>query len=140
MNQEANIRNISWEDTMPIRHKVLWPDKSIEFCHLEGDSTALHFGYFLNNRLVSVASIYPSANSARLRKFATLPEVQGQGIGTQLLNHILSTINNEDIDQFWCDARESAIEFYKRFGMTPEGNRFYKAEVPYYKMSIKLNR
>ena len=125
---------------MPIRHRVLWPDKPIEFCCVEGDSTALHFGYFLNNQLVSVASVYLNNNSARLRKFATLPEVQGQGIGTKLLNHVLSTIKHEKINHFWCDARESAIEFYKRFGMQPEGNRFYKAEVPYYKMSITFNR
>jgi predicted GNAT family N-acyltransferase len=136
MEEKNSIQRITWEDTMSIRHKVLWPNKPIEFCQVKGDLEALHFGYFLNNQLVSVASVYLDKNSARLRKFATLQEVQGKGIGTRLLNHVLSTIKEESIDYFWCDARESAIEFYTRFGMHAEGDRFYKEDVAYFKMSI----
>jgi len=39
------------------------------------------------------------------------------------------------IRYFWCDARESAIGFYRRFGLQADGERFYKSEVPYFKMS-----
>ncbi len=76
------VKKITWEETIPIRHQVLWPDKNPEFCIVEGDARALHYGIFLEAELVCVASIYVSENPARLRKFATLQEYQNQGVGS----------------------------------------------------------
>ena len=106
MNNQDHIKEITWQQTISIRHKVLWPDKPPEFCHIEDDNDGWHFGYYLGGELVGVASVYPSASSARLRKFATLECSQGKGIGTKLLNHILLTIQNRGITRFWCDARD----------------------------------
>lgn len=83
------IKNIKWQDALQVRHKVLWPDKDPDFCKVPLDETALHFGAFLNNKLISVASIYIENDSARLRKFATLEKFQGQGLGTKLLFHVI---------------------------------------------------
>lgn len=133
-----DIRRIQWQETIALRQKVLWPDKPPEFCHAEGDESAWHFGAFLANELVSVASVYPEGKVARLRKFATATTHQGRGIGTEMLKHILSDAAHRGIDQFWCDARESAMGFYLRFGMQVEGDQFYKSTVPYRKMAIRL--
>jgi GNAT superfamily N-acetyltransferase len=134
-----DIRRISWEDAIPVRHQVLWPDHPPEFCYVEGDRTALHYGVFVNSTLlVSVASIYICEDKARLRKFATLQNYQGQGIGSALLEYALANLKQEDIKYFWCDARESAVNFYKRFKLQVEGDRFYKTDIPYYKMSCNL--
>ena len=133
-----DIRRIQWQETIALRHKVLWPNESPEFCHIDGDENAWHFGAFVQNGLVSVASVYPDGKMARLRKFATTTAYQGKGIGSEMLKHILAESANSGIDQFWCDARESAIGFYTRFGMRPEGDRFYKGTVPYFKMSVQL--
>ena len=46
------IRDISWEQTIPLRHSILWPNKPPEYCHVEGDRDALHFGAFTNDELV----------------------------------------------------------------------------------------
>jgi len=48
------IRNISWEETIPLRQSVLWPTKPPEYCHVEGEQDALHFGAFTNDELVCV--------------------------------------------------------------------------------------
>jgi len=128
-------KEIKWEETIPIRHRVLWPDKAPEFCHVSGDESAQHFGIFIDAKLVGVASVYLDNKSARLRKFATLNEFQGRGVGTQLLAHILDTVKKNRVRDFWCDARESSIGFYERFGMCKEGDRFYKSDISYYKMN-----
>ena len=132
------ITPIHWRETLPIRHQVLWPDKPEAFCMLDGDEQAWHFGAMIDGHLVGVASVYVDGNSARLRKFATLAEYQRQGIGSALLNHALSFACLQGMSHFWCDARESALAFYARFGLCPEGERFYKAEVPYFRMSRVL--
>ncbi|MBO1519798.1 GNAT family N-acetyltransferase [Oceanisphaera pacifica] len=77
--------------------------------------------------------------SARLRKYATLEEFQGQGIGSAVLNAIFKYLQRQpQVHYFWCDAREETIGFYQRFGMQVEGERFYKSEQAYVKMSRLL--
>ena len=132
------IQPITWHATLPIRHQVLWPNKPMEFCHVENDESAWHFGVFLEQKLVSVASLYPDDTQIRLRKFATLAEYQGQGIGSQLLRHTLEVAKQQQMESYWCDARESAIGFYQRFGLSTEGERFFKSDVAYFKMRKTL--
>lgn len=132
------IRNISWEKTIPLRQSVLWPTKPSEYCRVKGDQEALHFGAYINDELVCVASVYIKSDKARLRKFATNAKYQGQGIGSKVLKHILNSLKGTDVSTFWCDARESALGFYQRFGMQAYGERFYKSDVAYFKMEVSL--
>ena len=134
-----DIRRISWEETIPLRHQVLWPDKKREYCHVEDDETAWHYGVFDQERIISVASVFPKDKKARLRKFATAKSYQGKGIGTAVINHIISELKQQKFTVFWCDAREEAIGFYERFGMEVEGDRFFKGHVPYFKMSLIIS-
>ncbi|MBN3494033.1 GNAT family N-acetyltransferase [Vibrio neptunius] len=131
-----DVRKISAEDTLALRHLVLWPEKSVDFCRLEEDDASLHFGAFVAGKLVCVASVFVTDDVARLRKFATSPEYQGQGIGSNLLKVIISQLQNTGVIVFWCDARESALSVYKRIGMAELGECFYKGDIPYYKMSV----
>lgn len=133
-----NIKKIQWQEALPIRHKVLWPDKPASFCKIEGDETASHYGAYISGELVSVASIYIDGDSARLRKFATLPNHQGRGIGSKVISHIVSDLQKVGIERFWCDARTSAVGFYQRFGLDQQGEAFFKSGIPYVKMEVKL--
>jgi len=135
----VDIRQIGWRETIPVRHRVLWPNKHETFCHVAEDEMGIHFGAFVNDILVCVASIYIDGNRARLRKYATEFKFQGLGIGSAVLNNVITYLITLNIDYFWCDARESAFSFYQRFGMTKEGVRFYKAEVPYFKMAMNIS-
>ena len=90
------ISEVHWKQTIPIRHQVLCPQEAPEFCHVEGDEQALHFGVYLDTELVSVASIYLDDETARLRKFATLNTHQGKGISSKLLKHILGDLKSKD--------------------------------------------
>lgn len=128
------ILKVSWQDTMPLRHQVLWPDKAPEFCKVVGDEQALHFAVKVDDKIVSVASIYLHQKKARLRKFATLPEYQGQGLGTQLLTFIVNYLKSISIGYLWFDARETALSFYQGLGFKKEGDVFYKSDVRYFKM------
>jgi len=130
------IRKVSTADVLPIRHCVLWPNKPPSFCEVERDDTAIHYGAFVNQKLVCVASVYLTAHKARLRKFATLPQYQGQGIGTKIIKHLMHDLKQQDVRYFWCDARTSAHTFYHKFGLVIEGEAFTKSNVTYFKMSV----
>ena len=136
------IQTITWQQSLPIRHKVLWPNKPEIFCQIEEDKDANHYGVFIDEQLVCVASLYTKTinrvTRVRLRKFATLKEFQGKGVSGKLLEHMILDLKAQGTHYFWCDARESALSFYKRFGMQACSERFYKADVAYYKMEVAL--
>ncbi len=134
-----NIVQLSDTETLPIRQAVLWPDKPQSFCQIAGDEDAMHFGVINDNNLVCVASIYLNGETARLRKFATLQNYQKQGIGSSLIKHILSTLPSSGVSHLWCDVRESAIIFYKKFGFEIDSDKFYKNNIPFFKMSKSIH-
>jgi ribosomal protein S18 acetylase RimI-like enzyme len=139
MEYQGEIKTVSSDDVLlSVRQAALWPDKPLAFSRVEGDEDAQHFAYYIQEKLVSVASLYTDDTRVRLRKFATLPSFQQRGIGSLLLSHIINEITQSGAHYFWCDARDSATVFYEKFGMKKEGDIFYKSGIAYYKMSKAL--
>lgn len=75
---------------------------------------------------------------ARFRKFATAASSQGKGIGSALLTYTMEAAARAGTKTIWCDARQSALPFYMRFGMDAGGDVFFKGDVPYLRMSKRL--
>lgn len=132
------IKEVRTEETLNIRHQVLWPDKPIAFVRLPEDDIAVHFGLFLENQLVSVISIYAEKDSIRFRKFATLPDFQNRGLGKQLLNYVIEYARINQYRRIWCDARTSALGFYEKLGFEKFSQPFFKEDVEYYKIERNL--
>lgn len=63
------IQKITWQATLPIRHHVLWPNKTPDFCRVQGDEKAYHFGGFIDAQLIGVISLY--YDSAHTQNSAT---------------------------------------------------------------------
>lgn len=134
------IKRILAEDTFLLRHSVLWPDKPFDYVKLPDDAEGQHFGGFLQEKLIAVISLFidNQTNTARFRKFATQPDCQNQGIGTQLLTEVIEQTRQAGATELWCDARLTAAAFYERFGMQAEGEIFYKGEIAYSRFVIGL--
>lgn len=134
----VTIRPVDYPQTYALRHAVLWPDKPADYVHLNDDPVGYHFGAFIGNELVAVISLFVSDGVGRFRKFATQPDYQRLGIGTQLLSHVIAESRRLGAVTLWCDARLDAADFYRKFGMQPEGDLFYKGPIPYSRMSRTL--
>ena len=142
------IRSITPEQTYPLRHAVLWPDKPFEYVRVENDADGYHFGAFLNDELVAVISLFVDGQTAnpgranpgraRFRKFAAHPDHQRMGIGTRLMKHIMAKARQLGATELWCDARLDAADFYRRFGMEAVSDVFYKGSIPYARFSRAL--
>ena len=132
------IRTITTEETLPLRQAVLWPDHPLSASRVEGDDAAFHFGGFVGDELVCTASLFPDGDQIRLRKFATHPDHQGKVHGTAMVQHLLAEARTQGAQQFWFDARESALPFYARLGFAASGDRFFKRDIPYLRMSMCL--
>src|SRR5690606_18778820 len=126
---------LTWE----IRKKVLYPNLSINEMGMTEDISGIHFGLFTNNTLVSIVSVFDMGESFQFRKFATLKEYQHQGLGTILLNYITDFAKQEGKSSIWCNARESAVEFYRKNGFKTTDDIFTRAGINFIIMTKQLN-
>lgn len=118
-----DIRQISAEEARPLRAAILRP--GVPFAEsiypFDNDVESLHMGAYLENKLVTVASIFHepppgerNPQAWRLRGMATLPEVQRHGYGRAVLEKGISYIAGQGGTLLWCNARIDAVEFYRR--------------------------
>ncbi len=133
-----DIRKITAKETLSIRHQVLWPSLPMEKCILAEDNTGQHFGGYVDDALICVASVFSCKNNHRLRKFAVLPDMQGKGCGTEMLKYICEALNHKTVSFLWLDARTTAIPFYQKLEFEQLGDTFYKRDVLYVKMQRAL--
>lgn len=132
------IKVIDYKETWPIRQKVMWPDHPIEFSILENDPKGLHFGYYEDQKLIAVISLFIENDRAQFRKFATLQEYQGQGIGSQLLSYLIAYARENMVKTLWCNARQNKTTFYEKFGLIKTDKTFMKANQAYVIMERHL--
>nr|WP_231841407.1 GNAT family N-acetyltransferase [Amphibacillus xylanus] len=114
----------------------MWPDKPFDYIKVNGDDTAIHYGLFRDNKLISVISLFLSDKEAQFRKFATLEEEQGKGFGSQLLNYTLEQARLFGAERVWCNARSNKNTFYQKFGLKETASRFTKGGKDYVIMEV----
>ncbi len=127
------IRAIPALQTRSLRERVLRPGQSADELEYPRDDAAdtRHFGAYLGNELVGVASIYrelqPDAQESvawRLRGMATDTSVRRTGIGGALVEACKFHVANLGGTRIWCNARSSAVGFYLALGFRAEGREF----------------
>lgn len=133
-----------------LRRELLRPDRPEEESVYAGDDApdSGHWGAFVDEALVAVASIYPEplpesveqtgedeAVSWRLRGMAVCPVFQGKGYGRQLLDRCLQAVADNGGNLLWCNARTSAVGFYQGMGFEIAGSEFMIPDIgPHYVM------
>jgi len=92
------------------------PSKTNIAEYLQG---AVCFGAYLNNELVCASVINLNAQSDfELFNIASLPEVQGQGIGLKLLEFVISELKDRNIERLVLGTGTFGYQltFYQRLG------------------------
>lgn len=143
-NLMYSVKQISSQETYPVRQPVLRPGKPIESCIFPGDDlpSTTHFGVFDNNNLIGIASLFRSTSpdikgstQYQLRGMAVLATHQKKGLGDMLLSAAEKHAANLNADVIWFNAREVAVGFYKKAGYEIAGDIFTIPDVgPHYVM------
>lgn len=127
------IRAITAAETLNLRHSLLRPQQTLKECEYVGDAlpTTLHLGAFWGGELVGIATLLNQDSEEkfqlgvwRLRGMAVREDYRGRGIGGGLLKALIAHFKGQGGLRFWCNARTSAVKFYSKFGMSPEGEEF----------------
>ena len=115
------ILEINSTQTYAIRKPILRANQTLESCFLDNDNakTTHHFGFFDNNVLVGVVSIFENSciyfndiAQHQVRAMAVLESHQKLNIGSLLLTHCCKFISQNGGNFIWLNSRITAVDFY----------------------------
>ncbi|MCX2473940.1 GNAT family N-acetyltransferase [Pedobacter sp. MC2016-05] len=141
------VKFILPEEVLPLRSLVLRNGKPLAECVFEGDRNydTFHLGYVENDEIRSIASLmrndyFPEEGEGyQLRGMATHPDFGCRGYGAALINFAVEYMKEYQTIYLWCNARSSAVTFYKKLGFINESPEF---DIPgigfHYEMRLKL--
>jgi len=133
------IRKIHANQTWGIRQEVMWPDESLDYVKIPGDENAIHYGYFIDEELVAVVSVFIDSENrrAQFRKLACLNKHQGKGIGSSLVKHLVTMTA---VNRIFCNARIEKTSFYSKLGFEMTEEKFSRKNQQYVVMEKYFNR
>jgi GNAT superfamily N-acetyltransferase len=103
----------------------------------DAEPGAIYLGAFAGSQLVGTASLYPEAG-IRLRGMAVEPDWQRRGIGAALIRAAQARARAAGQD-LWCNARDTAHDFYAALGWVAEGPGFLTESGPHHVMRWRVN-
>lgn len=125
------IEQIRPEHTWKLRHEILYPELNINQMAMEEDNQGYHFAAFKDNYIVGVVSLFQDETDFQFRKFAIAADVQGMGIGKTMLQYITDFATTNGGTRIWCNARDTAVAFYAKYGFTSTGDKFNRGGFNY---------
>ncbi len=122
------IKELTVEETRPLRHQILRPHQTLADCVYPGDEDpeSYHYGAHSNGELITIASVFkqledrfnefPQTVQFRLRGMGTIATERGKGHGKAVLEACLEHCWKQGGEIFWCNARTSAAGYYEKMG------------------------
>lgn len=132
------------EELVEVRHRVLRAGRPRETAHFAGDDApgTRHWVARIGGRTVGVVSVMEAAMPAphptprptwQLRGMAVLADLQGQGVGTALVERVVAEV----AAPLWCNARLGALPFYAACGWQSLGETFHIEPIgPHVRMHV----
>lgn len=103
------------------------------------DDTALHFGAFVDGKMVGAGRVVLIDKKGKIGRVAILPEYRGLGIGTKIMETIMQTCREHKLDEVVLGAQLQALDFYEKLGFTAEGAVFDDGGIPHRLMRRPLS-
>lgn len=115
----AEDRSPHFDQSLRLTYAVLYRDFGVppdgDWYHIEPDAHAVAL---VREHLVGTGRLLGKASAVRrqLRQIAVEPVLQGEGIGTSLVETLERRAASEGAREVWLNARDTAFAFYERMG------------------------
>jgi N-acetylglutamate synthase-like GNAT family acetyltransferase len=134
-----------YQDMVALRDAVLRKPLGLIFtpAYLQQEINDCLIGcYTLENDLEKLAGccvLTPlDEKTVQLRQMAVRPELQGKGIGRDIIAFAEKEARRNGFETLVMHARKTATGFYEKLGYEIHGNEFSEVGIPHYEMKKKL--
>lgn len=144
---QIEVRQVPVAEVLALRLEVLRPGKPPETARFAGDDSpdTSHWAAFspsggpplaIATLMRSSKPTAPATLAWQIRGMASAPSARGAGYGAAVLRTVIAYVAaREPKARIWCNARVSALAFYRAHGFEIEGPEFEIAGVgPHYLM------
>ncbi len=138
---EVQYESDLYRSTVNIRRVVLRVPLGIDFTpkDLSDDRTNHHFVAIVDQCEVGALVLVPEEDGwCKIRQVAVLPEYQGTGVGTALMNAAHNCARRLGRSYAHLHARISAVAFYRKLGYLERGETFMEVDIIHQDMWIQL--
>ena len=142
MKNNLKIEIVKWIDGLSqlknIREKVFIQEQKVT-PQLEWDGIdekAIHFLVFNDKAAIGCARAIVIKDHMQLARMAVLKEYRGQGIGSALIEKVMTTAKLNQLSAIYISAQCHAIDFYKKFGFEVTSDIYLDAEIPHRDMTL----
>lgn len=150
----VRVKEVTAPETHSLRRLVLREGRADSVVEFPGDDLpgALHLAAVpgeaedgAGGEVVGVASFFPSPLEGRpafqLRGMAVLPELQGSGVGSLLLEEGVARLRAAGVPLVWANGRDSALGFYERRGwkVVGDGYEYGPMSLPHHLVVLQLS-
>ena len=143
MENNLKVEIVKWidahESLSMIREKVFIEEQKVT-SQLEWDGMdeeAIHFLAFKNEKAIGCARAFVIENYMQLGRMAVLKAYRGEGVGTALIEKVITTAKLNQLSAIYIIAQCQAIDFYKKFGFEITSDIYLDAEILH--RDMKLN-
>lgn len=102
----------------------------------EHDLEAIHVFKMIDDKIVAYARVFKQNDKVTFGRVVTDPEFRGQGLGKELMTHVLDVIQTDFAKQaIEIEAQVQVQDFYRKFNFQSEGDVFLFNHTPHIKMT-----
>lgn len=139
-NTIIQIRRVSTEEELKtvhkIRHDVFVMEQAVDQAlEYEFEEESKHFIALFLGEAAGTARWRYTEKGIKFERFAVLEKFRNQGVGEALLKAMLNDI--PEGNYVYLHAQLPAMNLYTRGGFKAEGDLFYEADMPHYKMVLR---
>ena len=131
------VLSVPVETIRPLRREVLRAGMANQSVEFDGDDDldTFHLAAFDTTGRVLATSTWlrrdlssaPGRNAFQLRGMATATDHQSRGLGARLIDEGLTRLETRQVDVVWANARDAALDFYRRMNFQVYGDGFVES-------------
>jgi predicted GNAT family N-acyltransferase len=142
-----SIKTVSYTEELTniqtIRRNVFQKEQGVTFeLEFDGlDEASEHLLAYLDDRAVGTIRIRAlDAQTAKIERLAVLTFARGQGIGKQLMQSAIATVEASSYEVILIHAQDYIKDLYTKLGFEIVGEPFYEAKILHVKMLKPISR
>jgi len=140
VREKIEFKNVSLKEIRKLRKIYLYSNNLSNLSNYKEDTykKTKHYGIFKDHKLVSGLTLIENTKDLKekdvqIRGMFTIKSEMKKGYGSMLIENVIIKSKQKNIQNIWCNARISALKFYKKNKFIEVGEKFNIPLVGYHK-------
>jgi predicted GNAT family N-acyltransferase len=132
-----NCPSPEYSKALALRYQILRLPLGLEFTEdeLKKDEGDIHLGLFKGDTIIACLTLTAyERKRMKMRQVAVDEKYHGKGFGQKLAIAAEDYAKDMNFEIMFCNARKTAVQFYKKLGYKIVSDEFTEVNIPHYTM------